>query len=381
MKPTIVVIAYNRPKALARLLHSLRQAEYPPQVRLVVSIDAGGEQTAAVHRLAAEFNWPHGEKQIIRHEQDLGLIGNVFFGGGLAQEFGSIILLEDDLIVSPMFYRYARQAAEFFAADQRIAGVSLNALWFNGYTHHPFTPYLDETDVFFMQVAWFQGQVYTADQWSRFAAWRDGDKRESAVSLHESFSQFPATDWFPLKTRYLAATNRFYVFPRQSLTTNFGDIGTHFDQATQFFQVPLQTRRQRFRLGSFDESIAVYDSFQEMLPDRLNRLTGLFAGYDYAIDLNGVKSPTNLRADYVLSTRRCRQPLRAFGLALWPPVANVVNDVPGDDVHFGQTADFDSRRLATWRQQKRLHDYYNRGRRLSRKKQLLFWLLDRLKQS
>ena len=40
MTPTLVVIAYNRPHSLRRLLHSLLQAHYPAgNVRLVISLD------------------------------------------------------------------------------------------------------------------------------------------------------------------------------------------------------------------------------------------------------------------------------------------------------------------------------------------------------
>ncbi|MFQ5400851.1 MAG: glycosyltransferase [Anaerolineae bacterium] len=375
MKPTLVVTAYNRPHALRRLLHSLCKAEYPPGVRLVISIDTGGEHTAKVRRLAADFRWPHGDKQVIQHEKKLGLIGNVFFGGGLSQTYGAVILLEDDLFVSPMFYHYAQQALDFYADDSRIAGISLNALWFNGFTHHPFTPYLDDADVFFMQVAWYQGQAYTGTQWAAFTQWREKSaESETAVPLHELFSSFPDTDWFPLKTRYLAETDRFYVFPRQSLTTNFGDIGTHFDHTTRFFQVPLQTFRRQFRLSSLDDSVAVFDSFQELLPRCLNQLTDRFRGYDYAVDLNGAKSPANLRAEYVLTTRRCRSPLFTFGKVMRPLAANVVEGVPGNGIYFGKTADLEKGRLASLIQQQSNDDYFMRGRRLGRRKRMLFWL-------
>ncbi|MCP4363573.1 MAG: hypothetical protein GY796_36705 [Chloroflexi bacterium] len=47
---------------------------------------------------------------------------------------------------------------------------------------------------------------------------------------------------------------------------NFGDAGTHFKQATPFFQVPLQTRRRDFRLRPVADAIAVYDSLDSPFP-------------------------------------------------------------------------------------------------------------------
>ena len=64
MLPAIVVNAYNRPAALARLLNSLQQAVYPvgAQVPLIISIDRGGDPQVRV--LAENFAWPHGPKTV-----------------------------------------------------------------------------------------------------------------------------------------------------------------------------------------------------------------------------------------------------------------------------------------------------------------------------
>src|SRR5688572_10825284 len=98
-KPAIVIPAYNRPASLQRLLDSLRKAEIPHEVKLVISIDQGGP--AGVKQLAENFAWPFGEKKIILHENHLGLKDHILAAGNLSAEYGSIILLEDDLFVSP----------------------------------------------------------------------------------------------------------------------------------------------------------------------------------------------------------------------------------------------------------------------------------------
>lgn len=380
-KPVIVVPAYNRPGSLQRLLDSLAAADYPPDVRLIISIDAGGANGRTVHQIAQQFNWPHGAKEVIQHERHLGLIDHIFFCGDLSQKYGSIILLEDDLAVSPVFYHFAAQALAYFADDERIAGIALNALWFNGFTHTPFTPYLDDSDVFFLQIPWYQGQAYSAAQWGRFREWRETAVPHitPADGLHELFTQFPKTDWFPFKTKYLVQMERLYVFPRQSLTTNFGDAGTHFHQRTQFFQVPLQTFRREYRLCGLDQSAAVYDTFQEMRPECLNRLTDRFQGYEYTVDLHGTKSPANIRAEYVLTGKCSRAPLFSFGLEMRPPVANVVTAVPGQALHFTRAADLDVSRRAEWAREARLYRYYGWGR-YGRKKRFKL-LLGQLLQS
>ena len=374
MKPTIVVVAYNRPTALRRLLASLAELRDVVAVPLVISIDAGGSQFAYVLAVAEQFKWLFGEKRVIVQERPLGLIDHVFACGDLVDEFGTIMLLEDDLVLSPMAYQYAAAALDFYATDSQIAGISLNALWFHGVTHEPFTPYLDDGDVFFMQIAWFQGQAYTQAQWARFREWR-----ETAVSqilptdnMHELFQTFPATDWFPLKTKYLVQTNRFYVFPRESLSSNFGDSGTHV-RSTSFFQVPLQTRRSHFRLQPLDTAVAVYNSFQEMLPERLNQLTSRFADYDFTVDLHGTRSLANIHTEFVLTTQTIKNPLATFGLELRPLEANVIYNQPGKGISFGRTADLDLSWRARLRAASRLRAYFTR-RPVGLRQWLKWWL-------
>src|SRR5512136_3088355 len=107
MQPAIIVNAYNRPQAVARLLASLQQAAYPADmpVPLVISIDRGGSDE--VRQIAGNFAWTHGPKEVIVQAQHLGLVQHFLVCGHLAERFDAIIYLEDDLTASPVFYAYA----------------------------------------------------------------------------------------------------------------------------------------------------------------------------------------------------------------------------------------------------------------------------------
>lgn len=379
-KPTIVVPAYNRPASLQRLLDSLQQANYPSNVRLVISLDSGGKNQAEVKEVADQFHWAHGKKELIHHSERLGLIGNVFFCGGLAKKYGAIILLEDDLVVSRAFYQYAQQAMNFYGADERIAGISLNALWFNGYTHQPFIPYLDNSDVFFLPIAWYHGQLYTAEQWTAFEQWQQTASWQitSHDHLHEMFQKFPRTDWFPFKTKYLVQTGRYYLFPRESLTSNYGDEGTHFRYSTRFFQLPRQHFRQQFRFLPLDEAVAVYDSFFEMQPERLNRLAPFLADFVYEVDLYGTKSLANIRQPYVLTTKLCRQAIRCFGQVLYPMEENVIMESAGTAISLCRREQLKFSFLALLAMRKNNWFYFRREHRGEWRQQIIFALLDRL---
>src|SRR5690606_11898173 len=135
--PTIIVIGYNRPKSLQRLLTSLSKAHYPEgNIRLVISLDNSG--TLEPLRLAEAYDWPYGEKRVIHHEQRLGLRNHVLACGDLTEEYGDVLVLEDDLFVSPYFYEYTARALAFYENEPRVAGISLYSQQFNQTANLPF---------------------------------------------------------------------------------------------------------------------------------------------------------------------------------------------------------------------------------------------------
>lgn len=384
MTPAIVATAYDRPHALQRLLAHLNRAAYPgSNVRLVIVVDHG---ESAAHRetvaLAQSADWPHGLKEVIVHAQRLGPVGNFFFTLGLSQTYGDVVYFEDDHVPSPVFYPYAAQALDFYRGDPAIAGLCLSALWFNGYTHEPFVPLPDASDAFFLNVPFLHGQAYTREQWAAFAAWHGlGDARPApGDDLHPLFFRFPEDDWYPLLAKYAVATQRFTVYPRVSLCVGAGDAGVHFAAPTVFFQTPLQREQTAFRFKPLAESLAVYDSFFEILPDRLNRLTPALRDLDYAVDLYATKTPANLRAEFVLTSRPGRRALKTFGRTLWPHEMNVVEETPGRDLSLCRRADLRWGWWADAQARQHGHDYFTRRRKLSRRQRLVFALVDAIER-
>jgi hypothetical protein len=362
--PAIVVNAYNRPAALTRLLNALQQAVYPAEARvpLIISIDRGGDPD--VRHLAENFTWPHGPKDVIAQVEHLGLVKHFFACGDLTQRYEAIVYLEDDLTISPVFYVYATRALSFYRSDDRVAGCSLFGLWFNGYTQQPFVPLPDGSDAFFVQVPYTQGLAFTTEQWRQFTAWRHAPLSSGAptVPLHEAWSYFDREDWFPLLARFVITTDRYFVFPRVSQATGWGDAGTHFAQASRFFQVPVQRDKQTYDFKTLDEADAVYDSFFELQPDRLNRLTDQLHGYDYTVDLYGTKSRANLRTEYLLTSRPGHNPIVSFGKTAWPIEMNVIAPVPGTEISLCRVDDARWDRVANLRLWLSNYEYFSRGR-------------------
>lgn len=380
LKPAIVIPAYNRPATLSRLLSALLRAAYPDSdITLVISIDSGeAGHHPDVCLTADRFIWPYGNKRLIFQDERLGLVKHFHACSGLSKEYSAIILLEDDHYVSPPYYLFASQALEAYKETDRIAGVSLYSLWFNGYTHQPFAPLLDESDVFFLQIPFTVGQAFTGQQWERYENWLAGGNRQVAQQdvIHPMFAAFDPEDWFPMRTKYLAANDLFYVYPRQSFSTSFGDIGTHFTRRSAFLQAPLQRFQDEYRLKPYEVSSAVYDSFFEILPSRLSRMAEELVGIAYDVDLYATKSRLHLRAPYTLTTRGCRLPLMQFGKELWPLEANVIDGVRGKGISLCRVEDLCWGWLDELVVRKRNHDFFTRRRKPGKKKSLLYWLVE-----
>ena len=344
MTPAIVVITYDRPSVLQRLLTSLAAADYPAgaEAPLVITIDRGDSSSAAqVVELARGFEWRFGPKRVIEQPHHLGLVEHFWAAGRLSSDYEAIILLEDDLTVAPPFYTFASQALARYANEERIGGVSLYDLWFNGFTHLPFRSLDDGFDVYFVGVPYTQGYALTAGQWQRFDEWwqLNGPTVQPHSALHPAFLDFGSDEWLPALASYLAREGRYFCFPRASLTTGWGDAGVHFDLRTDWFLAPVQLQGGDYRLPDLDESLAVYDSFFELTPDRLRSLGPSLPNVDFDLDLNATKLPENFRSEHVLTTRPVRRALSSFGLRLQPLELNVIQSVPGNEISLTRVSD------------------------------------------
>lgn len=258
-----------------------------------------------------------------------------------------------------------------------MAGVSLYSLWFNGYTHDPFIPLLDSSDVYFLQIPYTQGQAFTGAQWTSFQNWMAvADQHvKPGDPIHEMFLHFKEDEWFPLRTKYLVDTGRYYVFPRRSLVTGFGDAGSHFTRPSRFFQVPLQMEQVQFHFLPFDRSDAVYDSFFEILPGRLNRLSGALKDYPYEVDLYATKPSSLLQADFVLSSRRSRSPLLTFGKQMRPMEANVIFQIPGSEIYFSKREDLDLGWFSEQKARKSNFEYFGHSHPIGRRQRMIIFLM------
>lgn len=347
--PTIVVIGYNRPKSLLRLLDSLSKAHYPAgEIRLVISLDNSG--TLEPLRIAEAYPWTHGEKRVIHRAKRMGLRNHVLACGDLTEEYGDVLVLEDDLFVSPFFYEYTTQALSFYEQDPRIAGISLYSQQFNQTANLPFTPIDDgNSDVYFMQLAASWGQAWSRKHWQGFRQWLETNGMDISriEGIPGDIRSWPDSSWLKLYNAYIISRDLYFVYPYRSLTTNFGDPGEHFYIASSRFQVAIQQQRIDYHFPQSTDSLAIYDAFCELLPATLKRLNPKLANYDFTVNLFGCKE---CRSGLQL-TRTTKPGVHSFSLSMKPMELSVLHDVAGEGIALIDTSEVDAASLSAPRTQ------------------------------
>jgi hypothetical protein len=369
----IIVVAYNRPEPLKRLLGSLLKASYPGKVELVISVDGGveagkqgeeekGRRGEEVRRIGREFEWPFGEKKLIFHEKNLGLRNHVLSCGDLSRDHDGVIVLEDDLYVSPAFYEYTLKAFDYYRDDPKIAGISLYSHAYNETAQFPFRQLADGSDVFFFQYASSWGQFWSRESWKAFKEYYDNlAENEIHRNIPPNIRLWPESSWKKYFISFIIQNDLYFVYPTCSLTTNFADEGTHHRVAEDLFQVPILMEKKNFIFKDFNESCAVYDAYGEILPDRLKKLAPELQQFDIEVDLYGIKSKEDTAHAMFLSSRKCKKPLKTFGREMKPHEMNIIEGIPGDYYSLGRKEDFDEK------------IYFLRLLRCHEKKELAYW--------
>ncbi len=332
IRPAIVVVAYDRVKALKRLLESLDAADYSgyDDITLVISIDNSGKND--VTEAAEAFSWKYGEKRLIRHAERQGLKKHILSCGELTHEFGSIIMLEDDLFVSPFFYGYTCAALSEIGGNTDVAGVSLYSHKFNVFVRLPFDAVDDGYDNYYFRFPSSWGQAWNSSQWQEFREWLD---KHDGEDLHgngmPSFAaEWSSSSWLKYALKYVIEENKTWFYPRISYTTNFFDEGEHSAEEVTDLQVPLSLGKKRdYCFSTPGQSGSRYDSYFE------NETLSCQA------DIYGLKRRDNALKDgeFISSEILPYKVRESFGLSLRPVDSNIIFGIPGNGLFIYDTSE------------------------------------------
>ena len=331
----IVVVAYNRPHSLSRILKSLSQAEYcHNDIDLIISIDRS-DKNHDVLEIANEFKWQFGEKIVKYQKFNLGLRKHIIKCGDLSLEYGAVIILEDDLYVSPNFYNYALNALQFSSGKDYIGGISLYNHQLNVHTRDQFAALEDGYDNWYFQFASSWGQAWTKKQWIDFKNWySEGEKPITDKRIPKNVISWSNKSWLKYFIAFLIEKNKYFLYPKNSLTTNFSDAGTHVGDSSSSFQVPLfYSDSKVYNFSTMDSSNSVYDAFYEN--KNIHEYLGI-SKEEICIDLYGYKPQPSIR--YWLTPKIINfKILKSYKRALKPIDANILCDIKGFDLFLYDT--------------------------------------------
>jgi len=245
----IALFAYARADHLRLTVESLLQNPECADTALYVFCDgprndAASAQTNAVRAYVDVIDGFESVTRIYR-DQNLGLAESVIRGvGQVVARYGRVIVMEDDLVVSPHFLAYMNRGLDLYNDDLRVASI-------HGYTY-PLEEELPES--FFLRGADCWGWATWARTWQYF----EPDSQKLLDQLHESgltrtFDFDGAYSYSGMLKNQIRGRNDSWavrwhascfirnlltLYPGNSLVNNIGNdgTGTHSSPSREFDQ-------------------------------------------------------------------------------------------------------------------------------------------------
>lgn len=161
----IVLFVYDRPEHTLRTLESLQQNKLSSESVLYVYADGPKKHTVEelarikeVRELVKSKRWC-GEVVLRESSLNKGLARSIVDGiTEVVNEHGRVIVLEDDLVTSPMFLSFMNNSLEIYASDPKVMHVS-------GYMFPVKTDIKENS--FFCQIAFSWGWGTWKDRWAK----------------------------------------------------------------------------------------------------------------------------------------------------------------------------------------------------------------------
>ena len=286
----IVVFGFNRPDALKNTITSLLQNEEAKLSDLFVFVDgprngkAGEkEKVEAVKKFVKSIK---GFKSLhcTFSEQNKGLADSII--GGVSQvinQYGKVIVLEDDLVLMPNFLNFMNQGLEKYQNEDKIFSVCGDAYKVDFPDDYEYDAYLytrtdswgwelkDWDSVEKNRIAFkhFQG----SDVFRMLKGWKTGENHSWAIRF--CYAQF--------------VQRRYTVLPNRSLVKNagYGGTGTHCPEYCRYKFVYDETVGHGFKfppVGDLDSRITNQVMHYDSLPIRIkSRLINMFFKYRHKL--------------------------------------------------------------------------------------------------
>jgi len=241
----IALFVYKRPWHLQRTLQSLKSNSLAEYSDLVIYSDAPKDLSCEKEVLAIR-KWIRkisgfNRIRIVEREHNLGLANSIIQGvTALVNEFSKVIVLEDDMVLSPHFLQYMNDALALYQDDESVASI-------HGYAF-PIGETMPET--YFLQGADCWGWATWRRAWQKFEP--DGKKLLMLLEQKKLNKAFNFNDTQPnvqmLKDQVAGKNNSWAIrwhasafihemltlYPGRSLVRNIGtdNSGEHCVQSS-----------------------------------------------------------------------------------------------------------------------------------------------------
>ena len=237
----IALFVYNRADHLAQTLTALKANVQASESELFIFSDAPKNDAAfaAVAEVRNTIRSVTGFKaiSIVERSQNWGLARSIIEGvTQLVNQYGRVIVLEDDLVTSPYFLSYMNDALDHYEHEEQVMQIS----------GHMFPVEISQdTDAFFLPFTTSWGWATWKRAWAEFDP--DAEKYNLLKDNEELKKQFDLNGCYPyfkmLEAHFAGKVDswaiRWYLtiffrrgltlYPWQSLVTNtgFDGSGTH----------------------------------------------------------------------------------------------------------------------------------------------------------
>lgn len=241
----IALFVYNRPWHVRQVVEALQKNEQAAESDVYIFSDAPKypEAIFAVQEVRDYIRTVKGFKSvsIIERKENAGLANSIIEGvTKICNEYGRVIVLEDDLITAPYFLRFMNDALKMYEFDERVVGV-------HGYMF-PVRAALPET--FFLRGANSWGWATWSRAWKLFEP--DGEKLLAGLrdrNLTRQFDMNGSCSYIQMLEHQIAGRNDSWairwrasvflaidgltLFPGESLVQNIGfdSSGVHCDNS------------------------------------------------------------------------------------------------------------------------------------------------------
>lgn len=160
----IILFTYNRPWHTRQTVEALLKNTLAKQSNIIVYSDAPKDQSAIdlVNQVREYIKDIKGFKsiRIVERSENWGLAKSIISGvTEVIEEYGTVIVLEDDIVTSPAFLSFMNQALNYYKNNKKVWHVS-------GWSYP--IENISEEDVYFWRVMNCWGWATWQDKWKYF---------------------------------------------------------------------------------------------------------------------------------------------------------------------------------------------------------------------